>query len=89
MVHSGLEIEVLYCKHLDRKRWKEQLVVTQPKPSLPVGEMTASRVAIGSTWQAKVESRSCCFVMARASQDLANPTHGQGRNEEYKSRWRV
>jgi len=63
--------------------------VTQPKPSLPVGEMTASRVAIGSTRQTKAESWSCSFVMARASQDLANPTHGQGRNKEYKSRWRA
>jgi len=88
-VYSGLEIEVLYFEHLNQKRWKEQLGVTQPKPSLPVGEMTASRVAIGSTRQTKAESWSCSFVMARASQDLANPTHGQGRNKEYKTRWRA
>jgi len=45
---------VLYFTHLNQKRWKEQLVVTHPKPSLPVGGMTALRGAIGSTFGGKL-----------------------------------
>lgn len=47
--------KVLY-KYSNRKRWKEQWAVTQPKPSLPISGMIALGVAIGSTFRQQSNS---------------------------------